>query len=70
MKHDKLGRKRHPNQDAALNVIRYSGRVSRSHNISMSALAHDLLSRLTPQERGDLITRAIEREVSELGGNT
>ena len=58
---DSLGRRRHPNQDAALAVIRHEGRTSRSHNVSMSADAHERLAALSPQERGDLIERALAR---------
>ena len=58
---DSLGRRRHPNQDAALAVTRHAGRTSRSHNISMGADAHERLARLSPTERGDLIERALER---------
>lgn len=56
---DSLGRRRHPNQDAALAVTRYEGRVSRSHNVSASREAHGWFASLTPQERGDLVERAL-----------
>ena len=59
-KRDKLGRKRHPNQDAALAVTRYDGRTSRSHNISASAETHQRFAALTPQERGEVIQRALD----------
>jgi len=33
--------------------------ISISHNINMTPDAHQRLARLTPQERGDLIMRAL-----------
>ena len=57
---DKLGRRRHPNQDAALAVTRHEGRTSRSHNISASPETHKRFGALTPQERGDVIQRALD----------
>ena len=57
-KRDSLGRRRHPNQDAALTVTRHEGRSSRSHNVSADPEAHAWFAGLTPQQRGDVIERA------------
>ena len=56
---DSLGRRRHPNQDAALQVTRHEGRASRSHNVSADPAAHEWFASLTPQERGDVLERAL-----------
>ena len=62
---DKLGRRRHPNQDAALTITRHEGRTSRSHNISANAAAHAWFANLTPQQRGDVIEHAARGRTDE-----
>lgn len=59
-KTDKLGRRRVPTQDAHTFQPARPGRVSKSHNVNMSPDAHAAFSRLSPQERGDLIERALK----------
>lgn len=56
---DSLGRARRPEQDATTFRPVRGGAVSRSHNVNMSPSAHEAFARLTPQQRGDLIERAL-----------
>lgn len=56
---DSLGRARQPAQDETTFRPLREGRESRSHNVNMTPAAHAALARLTPQERGDLIERAL-----------
>lgn len=58
-KRDSLGRIRRPTQDKAMGVRSRPDCISISHNINMTPDAHQRLARLTPQERGDLIMRAL-----------
>jgi hypothetical protein len=61
MKVDKLGRRRAPHQERGLITATRPGRSSRSHNVSLTPVAHARLAALTPVERGDLISRALRR---------